>query len=582
MLAASCAIALAGCTQAGPAPTPTVTALAQAPTTAATVLTAAEPAELAVGASETFFTAAPFVVAAAAGDEDAQLRAASLAASLGVPVLLAGDDVPAGLVADELARLAATTVLAVGDVTGLPTGEALPQESPEEVSAEPGSGEDASGGAPADVTVEVVPAPADAAGVGELLGVELGAGDLVAVGGQVAALAALDLAAPTLLSLEGTEVPEPGPTGGDVEAAGGEGGDAATVGAPVVPVLAATTRVGGVTTLSDGDPVQTAAVGTARAAGADVVILESGDPRSSPGVIEALANARPDAVVGLGPAFGSADDLEWRAATAATGVLLPSGSQLVFDDTMYVALYGTPGSGALGVLGEQGVPETVARAQQQAASFEPFTDETVVPSVEIIATIASAGAGPDGNYSAERPVSELRPLVDAAHDAGLSVVLDLQPGRTDFLTQAKLYEELLLEPNVGLALDPEWRLGPDQVHLRQIGSVGVDEVNGVVDYLADLTRENLLPQKLMILHQFRLSMVEGRDRLDTSRTELAMMIHVDGQGTQPAKQDTWHALRATAPEVHWGWKNFYDEDVPMLTPEQTMRIEPTPELVSYQ
>ena len=38
------------------------------------------------------------------------------------------------------------------------------------------------------------------------------------------------------------------------------------------------------------------------------------------------------------------------------------------------------------------------------------------------------------------------------------VVLDLQPGRSNFLDQAKLYEPLLRLPHVGLALDPEWRL----------------------------------------------------------------------------------------------------------------------------
>ena len=56
-------------------------------------------------------------------------------------------------------------------------------------------------------------------------------------------------------------------------------------------------------------------------------------------------------------------------------------------------------------------------------------------------------------------------------------MLDLQPGRTDFLTQAKLYAELLKQPHVGLALDPEWRLKPDQVHLVQIGSVSAEEIN---------------------------------------------------------------------------------------------------------
>ena len=116
---------------------------------------------------------------------------------------------------------------------------------------------------------------------------------------------------------------------------------------------------------------------------------------------------------------------------------------------------------------------------------------------------------------------------------GRHVLLDLQPGRTDFRTQAERYRSLLELPHVGLALDPEWRLGADEVHLRQIGSVGIDEVNGVVTWLADLTREKALPQKLLVLHQFRLAMVDGRDRLDTSRQELAVMVHADGQGAQP-------------------------------------------------
>lgn len=163
------------------------------------------------------------------------------------------------------------------------------------------------------------------------------------------------------------------------------------------------------------------------------------------------------------------------------------------------------------------------------------------------------------------------------------VVLDLQPGTTDFLTQAKRYEELLVEPHVGLALDPEWRLQPGQRHLRQIGSVSVEEVNSVITWLADLTREHALPQKVLVLHQFRLSMIRDRELLDTSRDELAITIHADGNGTPEEKFATWDALRAAAPDnVHWAWKNFYDEDRPTFTPAQTMDVEPAPVFVSYQ
>jgi hypothetical protein len=164
------------------------------------------------------------------------------------------------------------------------------------------------------------------------------------------------------------------------------------------------------------------------------------------------------------------------------------------------------------------------------------------------------------------------------------VVLDLQPGRTDFLTQAEQYRSLLELPHVGLALDPEWRLAPGQMHLTQIGSVSIDEVNRVVTWLADLTRTKRLPQKLLVLHQFQVRMIPERERLDTSRDELAVVVHADGQGSQGSKQETWRVLHQTGPDsVYWGWKNFYDEDKPMLTPEQTIaQVVPRPQLVSYQ
>jgi hypothetical protein len=248
-----------------------------------------------------------------------------------------------------------------------------------------------------------------------------------------------------------------------------------------------------------------------------------------------------------------------------------------------VALYGNPGSAALGVLGEQPVDAAVARAREHAAAYDALVGTTVVPAFEIIATVASASAGPDGNYSAESDPEALRPWVEAAGEAGLYVILDLQPGRTDFVTQAEQYRSLLELPHVGLALDPEWRLGPGEVHLTQIGSVSIDEVNRVVTWLADLTRAGDLPQKLLLLHQFRVDMIPDRDRLDTSRDELALMVHADGQGGQGDKQATWQALRQTEPdEVAWGWKNFYDEDRPMLTPEETVAVEPRPNLISYQ
>jgi hypothetical protein len=277
-------------------------------------------------------------------------------------------------------------------------------------------------------------------------------------------------------------------------------------------------------------------------------------------------------------------------ATAAGGRQLPGGGQLVVDPRRpharrYIGLYGTPGSVALGALGEQPVTDAVTRAKQLARRYRQVTADrvTVLPCFEIIATVASSSAGRDGNYANELPVADLAPAVRAARKAGLYVLLDIQPGRTEFLTQAKRYRRLLRQPHVGLALDPEWRLRPGQRHLGQIGSVGSDEVNEVTDWLADLVDRNELPQKMLLIHQFRLSMLRDRARLDTSRDELAYVIQMDGQGPQSTKLDTWRSITASPPTgVQFGWKNFYDEDAPVRSPADTMALSPPPVFVSYQ
>ena len=166
----------------------------------------------------------------------------------------------------------------------------------------------------------------------------------------------------------------------------------------------------------------------------------------------------------------------------------------------------------------------------------------------------------DGDYSEEWNPAAFEDWVRFAGENGMYVVLDLQPGREDFLTQAKQYRDLLMLPYVGLALDPEWRLEPDQVHLRQIGHITAAEVNTVVEWLANLVRDNGLPQKLLLVHQFKFSMIEDRETLQR-RPELQMVIQMDGQGPIPTKDETYAALTEGTEDAHWrwGWKNFFLE-----------------------
>ena len=141
-------------------------------------------------------------------------------------------------------------------------------------------------------------------------------------------------------------------------------------------------------------------------------------------------------------------------------VPLPGGGDVLFPGRRLVAIYGHPGDSNLGVLGEQPVDAALQRAGEVAASYVAVSEEPFIPTFEIITTVVSAEAGADGDYSSESSLDHIRPWVDAAGAAGFYVALDLQPGHTDFLTQAMRYEELLALPHVGLALDPESRLAP--------------------------------------------------------------------------------------------------------------------------
>jgi hypothetical protein len=330
------------------------------------------------------------------------------------------------------------------------------------------------------------------------------------------------------------------------------------------------------------DPLQgtTAAAVAATAAirGETVLPIHAADLRVGRERTALFVDADPSRAVLVGDVTEHAD---WQLPTLLGGPRLPSGGLTLFDDERIVALYGTPSSTALGALGEQDLDATVARAREVAEPYGADGRE-VIPAFEMIVTIASAEAGDQGDYSRRLDPESFRPWIDRAAEEGFYVILDLQPGRTDFLSQAREYEQLLLEPHVGLAIDPEWRLEDDQVHLRQIGSVDAAEVQEVADWLAELVREHRLPQKLLVLHQFRHSMLPDRDEV-IAPPELAVVVHMDGQGAIGTKYETYDAITAGAEDRWWwGWKNFYDEDHPTPSPEQVLELDPLPVFVSYQ
>lgn len=267
-------------------------------------------------------------------------------------------------------------------------------------------------------------------------------------------------------------------------------------------------------------------------------------------------------------------------ATPAPPATLPGGATTIFGDGRFlVAYYGTAETGALGVLGETRPEEMARRVERAAAPFARRKQPTQIV-FELIVSIADRYAGPGRDYSHDIPRAEVQKYIDAAHRHDALLLLDIQPGRSDFLTAAKRWAWALKDPYVGLALDPEWRMGAHGVPGSRIGSVGAGEVNRVSGWLRDLVARHHLPQKLFVLHQFRTDMIDRIGAIEPRRG-LVMVQHVDGFGTPGQKLDTFHAV-ARPRQFFMGFKLFYDEDVHRMSPADVRRIRPKVRFVSFQ
>lgn len=257
----------------------------------------------------------------------------------------------------------------------------------------------------------------------------------------------------------------------------------------------------------------------------------------------------------------------------------PSAPERIFDGRMLVAYYGTAGTGVLGVLGETDPDRALARLKEAA---RPFTrnGRPPKPVFELIVTVADAYPGKGRDYSHDIDRAAVAKYVAAAHRHGVLLLLDIQPGRAPFDHVVRRWAWALRNPWVGLAIDPEWRMGPRQVPARVVGSVSAAEVNRTSAWLAGLTARLGLPQKLFVIHQFRTTMIRGVDRIRSHR-HLAMVQHVDGFGTRQQKLDTYHVVAAPH-RFRMGFKLFYDEDVRLMHARDVRRIRPRVDFVSYQ
>lgn len=265
----------------------------------------------------------------------------------------------------------------------------------------------------------------------------------------------------------------------------------------------------------------------------------------------------------------------------ATSPQLPGGGRSILPEHRVVAHYGAPQAEGLGILGI-GTPALAgARLRRAALRYAGPRRKPVLAAMELITVIVTAAPGGDGRYRFRQEPALIRRYLRAARAARALLILDIQPGRSDFVTEAKVLERFLVEPNVGLALDPEWRMRPGEVPGRVIGQVDAEEINRVAAWLARLVKTNDLPDKLLLVHQFQDGMIERRGRLRAHRG-IDFVLNADGFGTPSAKIGTYGRVIRGRGAFGTGFKLFFEEDTGLMSPARVMRLRPRPDVIIYE
>ena len=283
--------------------------------------------------------------------------------------------------------------------------------------------------------------------------------------------------------------------------------------------------------------------------------------------------------VGVLVGAGGSDD-EPEANPQPRPAELPGGGRTILPDKRVVAFYGAPQDRELGVLGI-GPPRRAARKLQRQSRPYARRGRPVLPAFELIAAIVTSEAGDGGDHSMRQEPATIRRYLRAARAHDMLMLLDIQPGYAPFLQEAQALEEFLKEPDVSLALDPEWSMDPPQLPGQEIGSTDAATINDVSRYLSRIVRRYDLPQKLLVVHRFTGDMIQAEDELER-HPGVALVVNVDGFGDRPNKISKYREFTKDLRRRFNGFKLFYEEDVNLMKPDQVLRLNPEPDLVVYE
>ncbi len=253
------------------------------------------------------------------------------------------------------------------------------------------------------------------------------------------------------------------------------------------------------------------------------------------------------------------------------------GQALKEQNEIILAYYGRPGVSSLGVLGQHSPTELLDLIKAEAKEYAKEVPGTkILPAFNIIYGLAAAEPMADGSYIIDLAHHKLEPYLELAKENKCLVFLDLQLGNRTPLESVKPLLPYLKLQNVHLAIDPEFEVkGLGKRPGKVIGHIQGDDVNQVQMAMRQyMTENNVSEEKYLIVHNFTHKMVENKQVVKDVEG-INLIMNLDGHGSPQLKVNTYNGLYTStaAKRVSGGFKLFFKEDHPMMTPRQVLGLE---------
>lgn len=271
---------------------------------------------------------------------------------------------------------------------------------------------------------------------------------------------------------------------------------------------------------------------------------------------------------------------------AGQQLLVPSGPaaapevRSLLRNNRMVTYYGMAGAPTMGILGQLSTDELVRSVKERAAAVAAAGGKPVLPTLQLVAAQAMRDPERDGKYRRRVDPAILQRYVDLAAANGLQIILDLQIGTSSVTEEIGPLRPFLERPHVHLALDSEYAMPAGVAPGTRLGSLDADDITTAIRTLAVMVEHRGLPNKVLMVHQFRPSMITRRDAI-VNHPAVDLVINMDGFGEQAEKAKWYRILLGNQSVAFASLQIFLRHDTSPFTPAQALALGPAPDVLVY-